>query len=224
MKIVSLLSGGLDSTVLASEFVVDGDEVLGLSVHYGQRHADQELAAAEAVAAALRIPHVVVDATALAVLLTGSALTSPEIAVPHGHYADASMKATVVPNRNMLLLAMAGALAISASADAIAYAAHAGDHPIYPDCRPEFMDAMRRTFALAAWKPIRLEAPFAHRTKAEIVTLGVQLDAPLALTYSCYAGAPTHCGRCGTCVERREAFEVAGVEDPTHYADDDAAA
>jgi 7-cyano-7-deazaguanine synthase len=217
MKVVSLLSGGLDSTVLLADLVLAGHDVVALSVHYGQRHA-RELRAAARVAAALRVPRIEVDARALDVLLGGSALTTAAIAVPFGHYADESMKITVVPNRNMLLLAMAGALAVSAGAEAIAYAAHAGDHAIYPDCRPAFMDAVRQVLAVASWSPIALETPFALRTKAEIVARGSAIGAPLALTYSCYEGHEQHCGKCGTCVERREAFEVAGVPDPTEYA------
>jgi 7-cyano-7-deazaguanine synthase len=216
-KVVCLLSGGLDSTVLATQLRNDGREVLALSIHYGQRHA-RELRAAARVAEELGIAWDEVEAGALNVLLGGSSLTDDSVAVPHGHYADETMKATVVPNRNMLLLAMAGALAVSAGADAIAYAAHAGDHAIYPDCRPAFMDAVRQVLALANWTPIGLETPFADWTKAQIVQRGVELRAPLGLTYSCYEGQATHCGRCGTCVERREAFTLAGVADPTTYA------
>jgi len=217
MKVVCLLSGGLDSTTLVVDQLALGREVLALSVHYGQRHA-RELEAADRIARVLQVERVQVDAGTLTALLGGSALTSAAIAVPHGHYADESMKSTVVPNRNMLLLAMAGALAVAEGAEAVAYAAHAGDHAIYPDCRPAFMDAMAQAFARASWSPLALLTPFAAWSKAEIVAHGAKLGAPFVLTYSCYEGREAHCGQCGTCVERREAFALAGVTDWTTYA------
>ncbi len=127
------------------------------------------------------------------------------------------MKATVVPNRNMILLALAAGWAISQKADAIAYAAHGGDHAIYPDCRPEFAEAMRHAIGLADWHRVELLRPFVTLTKADIVRRGAELGAPLGSTWSCYRGGARHCGRCGTCVERREAFALAGVPDPTDY-------
>ena len=127
------------------------------------------------------------------------------------------MKSTVVPNRNMILLALAGGHALSLGFDTIAYAAHAGDHTIYPDCRPEFADAMEKALGLADWKDLNLHRPYVEMTKSDLVSLGDQLDAPLYLTWSCYAGGKIHCGKCGTCVERKEAFELANIADPTNY-------
>jgi 7-cyano-7-deazaguanine synthase len=126
---------------------------------------------------------------------------------------------TVVPNRNMLLLATAAAWAISLKYDSVAYAAHAGDHAIYPDCREEFVEALAKAVKLADWHEVDLERPFVKMTKAEIVKLGAEIGATdiMARSYSCYEGAATHCGLCGTCTERKEAFQVAGVIDPTKY-------
>jgi 7-cyano-7-deazaguanine synthase len=150
-------------------------------------------------------------------LLKGSSLTDDSVELPEGHYAEESMKATVVPNRNMILLALAGGYALSSGFDTIAYAAHAGDHFIYPDCRPEFAEAMEKALGLADWNDLSLYRPFVDMTKADLVKLGKELESPLGMTWSCYAGMDIHCGKCGTCVERKEAFELAKVPDPTKY-------
>lgn len=210
------LSGGMDSAVLLAHFLRTGATVRALSVNYGQRHV-RELQAAERIAAHYHVEWRCVDLSALAPLLAGSSQTSEAIAVPHGHYAAASMKLTVVPNRNMLLLAIAGAWAVSTKSDVVAYAAHAGDHAIYPDCREEFVHALGRALALADWHSVGIARPFITWTKAEICERGRQLNVPLELTYSCYEGTPEHCGQCGTCIERREAFTLAQVPDPTTY-------
>ncbi len=219
MQVVLIHSGGLDSTVLLHHLVAQGRHVRTLSIDYGQRHA-KELDCAAGLARRLGIEHRVADLRAITPLLAGSSLTSAEIAVPEGHYAEDSMKATVVPNRNMLLLALATAWAVSLKADAVAYAAHSGDHTIYPDCRPEFAEAMARAIGLADWHRVELIRPFVDWTKADIVRRGAALGVPFADTWSCYVGGELHCGRCGTCIERREAFHLAEVADPTRYADD----
>jgi len=205
MFTVIVYSGGLDSTVLLFHLKAAGHRLAALTVDYGQRHR-REINAAATQCAHLGIEHRVADLSALQPLMSGSALTDPQIDVPDGHYAEPSMKATVVPNRNMLLLATAAAWAITLKADAIGYAAHAGDHTIYPDCRPEFADAMNTALGLADWQPLTLLRPFVDWTKADIVRRGAQL------------GGDRHCGTCGTCVERREAFARAGINDPTAYA------
>jgi 7-cyano-7-deazaguanine synthase len=130
------------------------------------------------------------------------------------------MKTTVVPNRNMILLALATGHALSIGAQQVAYAAHSGDHAIYPDCRNEFADAMARAMALCDWSQVELYRPFVDWTKADIVRRGAELGVPFGQTWSCYKGGNKHCGRCGTCIERREAFDLAGVEDPTNYKPD----
>lgn len=216
MKAVLILSGGLDSTTLLYKLRAQGDTVRALSVNYGQRHF-RELKAASKLCEEVGVEHRIVDVTSLNPLLKGSSQTDSGVPVPHGHYAAESMKQTVVPNRNMLLLSIAGAWAISTKSNYVAYAAHGGDHAIYPDCRPEFVNAMQQALALADWHQVDLLAPFLGLTKADIVKIGTQLKVPFVMTYSCYEGRPTHCGLCGTCVERREAFSLAGVPDPTTY-------
>lgn len=216
-KTVILLSGGLDSTVLLYHLRAEGKEVRALSVNYNQRHS-KELIAASTLASITNVPHFIADLSAVVPLIAGSALTSKDIAVPLGHYEDESMKITVVPNRNMILLALATGWAISTGSDSVAYAAHSGDHAIYPDCRSEFADAMEKAIALCDWNAVSLQRPFVTFSKADIVRRGAELEVPFELTWSCYQGTDIHCGECGTCVERREAFEIAGVSDPTLYA------
>ena len=127
------------------------------------------------------------------------------------------MKATVVPNRNMILLSLAAGYAISIQYDTVAYAAHSGDHTIYPDCRPAFADAMEQVLKLADWESISLFRPFVNWSKADLVKRGNEIGVPFEHTWSCYAGGEKHCGKCGTCVERKEAFELVGLSDPTCY-------
>ena len=216
-KVVAIYSGGMDSTVLLYQLVKGGAEVRALSIDYGQRHRDRELAAAKQIAEGLGISREVADIRGISHLLSGSALTSPDIAVPEGHYAEDNMKATVVPNRNMIMLSVAAGYAISLKYDAVAYAAHSGDHAIYPDCRNEFADAVDAAIQLADWHPVKLYRPFVNLTKADIAKLGSELQAPLEQTWSCYNGREQHCGRCGTCIERREALYLAGIDDLTEY-------
>ena len=217
MKTVLIYSGGLDSTVLLYDLLAGGDTVLALSVDYGQRHRS-EVEHARRIAESLGVEWQLADLSGIAHLLAGSSLTSSEIAVPHGHYAEDNMKQTVVPNRNMIMLSVAAGWAMGRQADRVAYAAHGGDHTIYPDCRPEFAAAVDRAIRLADWHEVQLYCPFIAMTKAEIVARGAKLDVDFGRTWSCYEGGPIHCGKCGTCFERREAFLRAGVPDPTQYA------
>lgn len=216
MKTVAIFSGGLDSTVLLYDLLAAGDQVLALSIDYGQRHR-KELDFATRIAAKLQLPHRIADLRGIASLLGGSSQTSADIAVPHGHYAEETMKLTVVPNRNMIMLAVAGGWAIAEKAERLAYGAHTGDHTIYPDCRPEFAAAVGHALALADWHKLELVTPFIGKTKAQIVARGAELGVDFAATWSCYEGGERHCGACGTCFERREAFRDAGVPDPTDY-------
>jgi 7-cyano-7-deazaguanine synthase len=214
---VLILSGGIDSTVLLAHLLARGSQVRALTLDYGQRHR-REIESAQAVAAHYGVEHRIADLRAVAGLMGDNALTDRSVEVPEGHYQAESMKATVVPNRNMLFLSLAGSWAVATRSDSVVYGAHGGDHAIYPDCRPEFAEAMDRALALCDWHTVRLERPFVDWDKAAIVRRGVELGAPLALTWSCYVGGSKPCGRCGTCVERREAFEQAGVSDPAPYA------
>ncbi|MDQ8207210.1 7-cyano-7-deazaguanine synthase QueC [Coraliomargarita sp. SDUM461003] len=219
MKTVIVYSGGLDSTVLLYHLRDAGHDLHALSIDYGQRHRC-ELDRAAAICAELEIPQPMADLSAIQPLLAGNSLTSPEIEVAEGHYTEESMKTTVVPNRNMIFLAIATGHALSIQAGQIAYAAHSGDHAIYPDCRNEFADAMAAAIELADWEQVKLSRPFVDWSKADIVRRGAVLGVPFEKTWSCYKGGEVHCGRCGTCIERREAFDLAKVEDPTTYADD----
>lgn len=219
MRSVLVYSGGLDSTVLLAHLLASGREVHAFTVNYGQRHA-REIESAMAVCTHYGVPHQVADLRALGPVFGVNSLTNSAVSVAEGHYTEESMKTTVVPNRNMILLAVAAARAIALKADTLAYAAHGGDHAIYPDCRPEFADAMDHAIGLADWHKVRLERPMVTWTKADIVRRGAELKAPMHLTWSCYKGGDKHCGRCGTCIERREAFHLAGIPDPTVYADD----
>lgn len=217
---VVVVSGGLDSVVLAHLLESTGARLTLISFNYGQRH-HKELSFATLAADRLKADHHLVDMSSLAQVLSGSALTDLKIEVPDGHYGDESMKATVVSNRNAILLSVATGLAVSIGADAVAIGVHGGDHPIYPDCRPAFIEAFDHQARLAnegfAHPNFKIEAPFMNITKVDIVRLGAELDVDFVQTWSCYKGGELHCGTCGTCVERREAFAEAGIADPTVY-------
>jgi len=217
MKIVALASGGLDSTVLLYSLKREGHSLASLGINYGQRHK-RELDCAREINSKLAIEYRVLELPQLNELFGSNSLTDMKAAVPHGHYAEPSMKQTVVPNRNMVMLSLAASWALSRKFEAVAYAAHAGDHTIYPDCREEFARALYKTLALCDWQPLKLLYPFVNLKKFEIVKLGAELQVPFEKTWSCYQGGELHCGRCGTCVERREAFKLASVSDPTIYA------
>ncbi len=221
MKTFVICSGGLDSVSLAHKVAAE-QGLLGLiSFDYGQRHK-KELAFAARAADRLGVPHDLIDMRHIGAFLSGSALTD-DVDVPDGHYAEDTMKTTVVPNRNAIMLTIAFGVAAAKGADAVAAAVHGGDHFIYPDCRPEFIDAFQamQDRALEGYAKVRIYTPFVHVPKSAIVTEGAKFGTPFADTWSCYKGGDLHCGRCGTCVERREAFAIAGVKDPTAYADPD---
>ena len=211
---VMLFSGGLDSTTLLWALAPN---VKALLVDYGQRH-HVELEHAAELCVDARVGFDIVDLSHINPLIaTGSQAGRDE--VPEGHYAEESMRATVVPNRNMIMLAIAIGHAVKIGAYKVQLAVHAGDHAVYPDCRPEFISAMNEAAILGnAWTPVRVIAPYIHMTKAQIVRLGTMIHVPYEKTWSCYKGLQFHCGKCGTCVERREAFQLAEVKDPTIYA------
>lgn len=222
-KAVVLLSGGMDSTTLLYLMKSEGYEPYALSVYYGQRHSI-ELFAAHETCDALQVQHKEVNLQSIKGLLGGSALTD-EVEVPEGHYEAANMAVTVVPNRNAFLLTLAYAWAVSLKAVKVCTAVHAGDHRIYPDCRPEFIKAFEEMERTAITRDIYgikcpdLYAPFVNITKADIATIGEGLHVDWEKTWSCYRGKFPHCGKCGTCCERRLAFHAAKVVDPTKYAD-----
>jgi 7-cyano-7-deazaguanine synthase len=221
MKTLVICSGGLDSVSLAYMVAAEHDLAGLISFDYGQRHR-KEVEFAAAAAQQLGVPFDLIDMRHIGQFLSGSALTD-DVDVPDGHYAEETMKATVVPNRNAIMLAIAFGVAAAKGAEAVAAAVHGGDHFIYPDCRPDFIDAFQamQDRALDGYASVKLYTPFVHVPKSAIVTEGAKYGTPFADTWSCYKGGEVHCGRCGTCVERREAFDIAGVEDPTLYADPD---
>lgn len=225
-KIVAIVSGGMDSITLVHYLKKRYPADLHLlSFNYGQRHL-KELDFAHKCAEELGTEWDVVDLFHIRRLLagSGSVLVDHTKEVPEGHYAEESMKATVVPNRNAIMLSIATGVAVAEHADFVAIGVHAGDHFIYPDCRPGFITAM--SIALGngnlgfAKEGFRVIAPFVEMTKAEIVRLGSLYEVDYSKTWSCYKGGAIHCGKCGTCVERREAFKLAELEDPTEYEDE----
>jgi 7-cyano-7-deazaguanine synthase len=221
MKTIVICSGGLDSVSLA-HMVAANRKLTGLvSFDYGQRHR-KELDYAALCAKRLDVPHDIIDMRGIGAALTGSALTD-DVDVPDGHYAEETMRVTVVPNRNAIMLTVAYGIAAARGDQAVATAVHGGDHFIYPDCRPDFTQAFEfmQYMALDGYADVSLYTPFVHRSKADIVTEGQRHNTPFAETWSCYKGGVHHCGRCGTCVERREAFDLAGIADPTQYDDPD---
>lgn len=213
---VHLLSGGLDSAVALRWLLNEGHKVRCMGINYGQRHI-KEIEAAKAIAADSQVAFEVADLSGIQKFLSASSQTNSSIEVPEGHYAAENMKSTVVPNRNMIMLSVAIGWAVNNKDDAVCYAAHSGDHSIYPDCRPEFADAVDRCAQLCDWHQVRLLRPFVEMSKTQIVKLGAELKVPFEKTWSCYKGGSKHCGKCGTCVERKEAFEQSEILDPTEY-------
>lgn len=220
--IVVIYSGGLDSTTLLYDLVEKrGEEaVLSLSFNYGQRH-QKELSHARRISNLLGVQHIELDFSSLGLALRGNSLTDPRVSVPHGTYTDSSMLKTVVPCRNALFLTAAFAIAESWQGEGVAIGVHSGDHPLYPDCRSSFISSFYRTIktGLGDRNGLKLFTPFLHWNKAEIVKRGEQLAIPYELTWSCYEGGEFHCGLCGTCEERKEAFREARIDDPTTYVD-----
>ncbi|GAB3298687.1 7-cyano-7-deazaguanine synthase QueC [Pseudidiomarina andamanensis] len=214
-KVVVIYSGGMDSFTVLNHAVRQGHDVYALSFNYGQRHV-RELDAAASVCKQLGIPHKIVDITAINSLLAGSSLTS-DIDIPEGHYAEESMQSTVVPNRNMILLSLAIGYAVSIDAEAVYYGAHSGDHAIYPDCRPEFVEKMNEVSLIANYEPVRIEVPYLRNNKAEILADGLRMNLDYSQTWTCYNGREKACGKCGACVERLEAFAANQVTDPLQY-------
>jgi 7-cyano-7-deazaguanine synthase len=216
-NVMVLLSGGMDSVTVLYESIFKHNVVGAISFHYGSKHNDREIPFAAYHADVFGIPHMVVRLDFIGALFKSDLLKSGG-EVPKGHYEEASMKSTVVPFRNGIMLAVATGFAESCGADALVIAAHAGDHAIYPDCREAFMLLMGDAMKVGTYAGIELLRPFIGMTKAQIALEGHhEFGIDYAKTWSCYLGGEKHCGECGTCVERREAFIVAGIPDPTVY-------
>ncbi len=220
MKAICLLSGGLDSTVTLAYALHQGYEVTALTINYGQRHK-RELDAARAVTAHYKVPHIVMDFP-----LTGfrSALTDESIPIPDRKPEEIGydIPDTYVPARNIVFLSLAAGLAESVDASAVFIGANAIDYSGYPDCRPEFFQSFESMLEVGTKRgvlghPVRIEHPILKKTKAEIVKLGMKLEAPLHLTWSCYRGGEKACGHCDSCVLRLKGFKEAGATDPVPY-------
>ena len=205
-KIIVCLSGGLDSTVLLHYLKKDNEIVGALSVDYGSKHNKKEIEMAKLNCQQLGIAHYIIEFDFIKKFFK-SCLINDDKKIPEGYYTDKNMAETVVPFRNAIILSIATGLAESLGADHIAIANHAGDHAIYPDCREDFIINMQKAIYYGTANNISLIAPFTNITKSDIVYLGKKISVDFNNTYSCYNGRDLHCGKCGTCVERKEAFE-----------------
>lgn len=214
-RIILIYSGGLDSTVLLHYLLQKKEyEVSALSFHYGQKH-NRELEAAQKTCASLSISHKI-SKIPLDTLFQSTLLESGGD-IPEGHYEEESMKQTVVPMRNLIFASIGSGYAASQGIKKIALAVHGGDHAIYPDCRSEFFDSLQKTVHLADWNEVDIEVPFVNKKKDEIVKIGIELGVDFQNTWTCYKGGEKSCGKCGSCVERLEAFEKNNENDPLQY-------
>lgn len=212
---VIILSGGMDSVTLLHNY--KEQIALAVTFNYGSNHAQREIACAAENCKELGIEHLVIPLDFMHQYFRSSLLQGGE-AIPEGHYTAENMKSTVVPFRNGIMLAIAAGIAESRGLHNVMIANHAGDHTIYPDCRPEFIIAMNDAI-ISGSNGVKLFAPYTNITKTDICALGARIGVDYSKTYSCYKGGEKHCGKCGTCVERKEAFQLAGVSDPTEYED-----
>lgn len=211
---IIIVSGGLDSITLLYDKAAT--IALAVSFDYGQNHASRELPFAALHCKRLGIQHIVIPLQFMQQYFKSSLLDGAEN-IPEGHYEEENMKSTVVPFRNGIMLSIAAGIAESHNLNRIYIANHGGDHTIYPDCRPEFINAMTAATQAGTFNNTRVEAAFTNITKADIVRIGNKLGINYAETWSCYKGGKCHCGKCGTCIERKEAFQEAGLTDPTEY-------
>ena len=209
-----IVSGGMDSITLLYD---RKDEIaLGISFDYGSNHNAREIPFAKMHCERLDIKHITINLDFMHQYFKSSLLDGAE-AIPEGHYADDNMKSTVVPFRNGIMLAIAIGIAESNNLDQVFIANHGGDHTIYPDCRPEFINAIDAAATAGTYNNVKVIAPYTKITKSDIARIGKRLGIDYAETWSCYKGGEVHCGKCGTCVERKEALAEAGIEDKTIY-------
>ena len=216
MKVVVLCSGGMDSVTALYWARREHAVAAVASFDYGAKHNPRELPFAAEHAARLCVPHRIVRLGFINEMFSSSLLSSGGT-IPDGHYEEETMRQTVVPFRNAIMLSIAAGWAESIGAEGLVIAAHGGDHAIYPDCREPFMRAMGEAMRTGTYAQVQLLRPFIALDKAAIAAEGARLGVDYARTWSCYKGGEIHCGRCGTCVERREAFLKAGLPDPTAY-------
>lgn len=211
---VIIVSGGMDSTTMLYD---KKDEIaLGISFDYGSNHNAREIPFAEMHCRRLGIEHITIPLDFMHRYFESSLLSGAK-AIPEGHYADENMKSTVVPFRNGIMLAVAVGIAESRGLKKVMIANHGGDHTIYPDCRPEFISAIDAAAKAGTYANVEIVAPYTNITKADIAAIGKRLGVDYSETWSCYKGGEKHCGKCGTCVERKEALADAGIKDNTAY-------
>lgn len=209
-----IVSGGMDSITLLNEYK---DEIaMAVTFDYGSNHAKKEIPMAKLHCERLGIKHIIIPLAFVHDYFKSSLLEGAD-AIPEGHYADENMKSTVVPFRNGIMLSIACGIAESNGLKKVMIANHAGDHAIYPDCRTEFIKALSEAMGLGTYEGICIVAPYSDITKTDIARHGKEIGLNYAETWSCYKGGDKHCGKCGTCVERKEALQEAGIEDPTLY-------
>lgn len=216
-RVVVLISGGMDSVTALYDARQQHESVTALSFDYGSKHNHKEIPFAAHHCAKLGILHQLIMLDFVAAFFK-SALLKSGAAIPDGHYEEEMMKRTVVPFRNGIMLSIASGYAESIGVEGLVIAAHAGDHAIYPDCREDFMKSMGDALRLGTHAAIELLRPFIRLTKSQIAKRGNELGVDFSQTWSCYKGQELHCGTCGTCTERREAFMLACLPDPTAYA------
>ena len=213
---ILIVSGGMDSITLLYD--KKDDIALGVSFDYGSNHNAREIPFAELHCRRLGIKHITIKLDFMKQYFKSSLLEGAD-AIPEGNYDEENMKSTVVPFRNGIMLAIACGLAESHGLQRVMMANHAGDHTIYPDCRPGFVNAMSEAMKQGTFNGVTVEAPYTNISKADIARIGKRLGINYAETWSCYKGGEKHCGKCGTCRERKEALAEAGIDDPTEYED-----
>lgn len=211
---VIIVSGGMDSITLLYDHKYE--IALGISFDYGSNHNAREIPFAKMHCERLGIKHITINLDFMHQYFKSSLLDGAE-AIPEGHYADDNMKSTVVPFRNGIMLSIAIGIAESNNLDQVFIANHGGDHTIYPDCRPEFINAIDAAATAGTYNNVKVVAPYTKITKSDIARIGKKLGIDYTETWSCYKGGEVHCGKCGTCVERKEALAEAGIEDKTIY-------
>ena len=209
-----IVSGGMDSVTLLHEY--KDNIALAITFDYGSNHAQKEIAFAKLHCERLGIKHIIIPLAFVKEYFKSSLLEGAE-AIPEGHYAAENMKSTVVPFRNGIMLAIACGVAESNGLKKVMIANHAGDHAIYPDCRATFIDAMSEAMKQGTYENVQIVAPYTNITKTDIAKHGKEMGLDYAETWSCYRGGAKHCGKCGTCVERKEALRDAGIIDTTEY-------
>jgi 7-cyano-7-deazaguanine synthase len=215
-KIVVVYSGGLDSFTLLNQAIEKSHSISTISFDYGQKHK-KELKFVKKFCLQESLEHQIIDVSGINVLFRGSSLTD-DLEIPKGHYEDESMQSTVVPNRNMILISMALGYAVTKEATEVWFGAHSGDHAIYPDCRPEFLEKMDAVARISNYSPISVKAPYINLSKDEILAIGLALGLDYQLTWTCYEGQEKACGTCGACHERLEAFKNNNAVDPIKYS------